>query len=86
MKSLLIINHGYKYKKKCLIKLFSIVKLQSKVQTSVFLGLGVDFVLPLSQQQEQQPPPKLEFDTKDQVLSMFYIGMKYFLCLLSADI
>ena len=30
-----------------------IVKLQSKVQTSV-LGLGVDFVLPLSQQQQQQ--------------------------------
>ena len=30
-----------------------IVKLQSKVQTSV-LGLGVDFVLPLSQQQEQE--------------------------------
>ena len=41
-----------------------IVKLQSKVQTSV-LGLGVDFVSPLSQQQEQQeqqqePPPKSE--------------------------
>ena len=35
-----------------------IVKLQSQVQTSV-LGLGVDFVLPLSQQQEQEePPPK----------------------------
>ena len=33
------------------------VKLQSQVQTSV-LGLGVDFVLPLSQQ-EQQPPPKI---------------------------
>ena len=30
---------------------------KSKVQTSV-LGLGVDFVFPLSQQQEQQPPPK----------------------------
>ena len=30
-----------------------IVKLQSKVQTSV-LGLGVDFVLPLSQQEEQE--------------------------------
>ena len=29
------------------------VKLQSKVQTSV-LGLGVDFVLPLSQQEQQQ--------------------------------
>ena len=29
------------------------VKLQSKVQTSV-LGLGVDFVLPLSQQQEEE--------------------------------
>ena len=37
-----------------------VVKLQSKVQTSV-LGLGVDFLSPLSQQQEQQeeePPPK----------------------------
>ena len=37
-----------------------VVKLQSKVQTSV-LGLGVDFVFPLSQQQQQeeeQPPPK----------------------------
>ena len=42
-----------------------IVKIQSKVQISV-LGLGVDFVLPLSQEQEQQeqqeqqeePPPK----------------------------
>ena len=41
------------------------VKLQSPVQTSV-LGLGVDFVLPLSQQQQEQeqqekkdePPPK----------------------------
>ena len=35
------------------------VKLQAKVQTSV-LGLGVDFVLPLSQQeqQEEEPPPK----------------------------
>jgi len=30
-----------------------IVKLQSKVQTSV-LGLGVDFVLPLSQQEQEQ--------------------------------
>ena len=29
-----------------------IVKLQSKVQISVF-GLGVDFVLPLSQQEEE---------------------------------
>ena len=42
----------------------SIVKLQSKVQTSV-LRLGVDFVFPLSQQQQEQeqqqqqePPPK----------------------------
>ena len=40
-----------------------IVKLQSKAQTSV-LGLGVDFVFPLSQHQEQEqeqeqlPPPK----------------------------
>ena len=40
-----------------------VVKLQSKVQTSV-LGLGVDFVFPLSQQkqqqeqQQEQPPPK----------------------------
>ena len=34
------------------------VKLQSKVQTSVF-ELGVDFVLPLSQEQEEeQAPPK----------------------------
>ena len=54
-----------------------IIKLQSEVQTSV-LGLGVDFVLPLSQQQqeeqeeqEEEPPPKLEFDTKDQVLCFF---------------
>ena len=39
-------------KKKILTK-YDIVKLQSKVQTSV-LGLGVDFVLPLSQQQEQE--------------------------------
>ena len=31
----------------------NIVKLQSKVQTSV-LGLGVDFILPLSQQQQQE--------------------------------
>ena len=30
-----------------------IVKLQSEVQTSV-LGLGVDFVLPLSQQEQQE--------------------------------
>ena len=30
-----------------------IVKLQSKVQTSV-LGLGVDFVLPLSQEEEEE--------------------------------
>ena len=46
------------------------VKLQSKVQS---LGLGVDFVFPLSEQQEQEePPPKytrmkhprsLKFDT-----------------------
>ena len=49
----------------CLItcfRTFDVVKLQSKVQTSV-LGLGVDFVLPLSQQQQQQqqqqePSPK----------------------------
>ena len=40
-----------------------IVNIQSKVQTSV-LGLGVDFVFPLSQQKQQQeqqqeePPPK----------------------------
>ena len=33
-----------------------VVKLQSKVQTSV-LGLGVDFLSPLSQQQEQQEEP-----------------------------
>ena len=31
---------------------FVAIKLQSKVQTSV-LGLGVDFVLPLSQEQEE---------------------------------
>ena len=36
-----------------------IVKLQSKVQTSV-LGLGVDFVLPLSQQQQQQEQEQQE--------------------------
>ena len=36
---------------------YLIVKLQSHVQTSV-LGLGVDFVLRLSQQQEQEPSPK----------------------------
>ena len=41
----------------------SVVKFQSQVQTSV-LGLGVDFVLPLSQQEKEQkqeqeePPPK----------------------------
>ena len=42
-----------------------VVKLQSNVQTSVF-GLGVDFVLPLSQeeeeqeeQEEQEPPTKI---------------------------
>ena len=34
------------------------VKRQSKVQTLV-LGLGVEFVFPLSQEQEEeQPPPK----------------------------
>ena len=36
----------------------AVVNLQSQVHTSV-LGLGVDFVLPLSQQElEQEPPPK----------------------------
>ena len=51
--------------------LCQIVKLQSQVQTSV-LGLGVDFVLPLAQQQdhqeqEEEPQQKLwEFQTKDQ--------------------
>ena len=34
----------------------TIVKLQSKVQTSV-LGLRVDLVLPLSQEQEEQQQP-----------------------------
>ena len=33
----------------------TIVKLQFKVQTSV-LGIGVDFVLPLSQQQQKEQP------------------------------
>ena len=33
------------------------VRLQSKVQTSVF-RLGVDFVLQQEQEQEEQPPPK----------------------------
>ena len=33
-----------------------IVKLQSKVQASV-LGLGVDFVFPLSQEEEEQEQP-----------------------------
>ena len=38
---------------------YAVVKLQSLVQTS-HLGLGVDFVSPLSQQEEQdhEPPPK----------------------------
>ena len=68
--------------KNCLFLLdsLSIIKLQSKVQTSV-LGLGVDFVFRLSQQeqeqeqqeQEKEPPPKsirsgctgsLKFDIK----------------------
>ena len=42
---------------------------KSKVQTSV-LELGVDFVFPLSQEEQQESPPKskMEFDTKDQVL------------------
>ena len=48
-----------------------VVKLQSQVQTSV-LGLGVDFVLPLSRQEQEEPPSKsirrgctrsLKFDT-----------------------
>ena len=39
------------------IKIF--VKLQSKVQTSV-LGLGVDFVLPLSQEQEEEEQQQKE--------------------------
>ena len=50
------------------------VKLQSQVQTSV-LGLGVDFVLPLSQQQEQEqqeeqkePPPNISAVT-DPILT-----------------
>ena len=34
-------------------KKINFVKLQSQVQTSV-MGLGVDFVLPLSQQEQQQ--------------------------------
>ena len=59
-----------------------IVKLQSQVQTSV-LGIGVDFVLPLSQQQQEQheqqeqeePPPKLEFVTKDRVLYLYKVYM-----------
>ena len=48
------------YKSKAALAKNTIVKLQSQVQTSV-LGLGVDFVLPLSQQQEQEegPPPKV---------------------------
>ena len=46
---------------------------QTPVQSPDFsLGLGVDFVFPLSQE-EQQPPPKLEFDTKDQILSHFHL-------------
>ena len=49
-----------------------IVKLQSQVQ-----GLGVDFVFPLSQEEQEQPPPKytrrkhprsLKFDTKTDTL------------------
>ena len=54
--------------------ILNIVKLQSQVQTSV-LGLGVNFVLILSQQEqhkEEEPCTKIyqkgEFDTKDQVL------------------
>ena len=38
-----------------------IVKLQSQVQTSV-LGLGVEFVLPLSQQEQQQEEPPTKFN------------------------
>ena len=40
-------------KVKVMPRLNVIVKLQSKVQASV-LGLGVDFVFPLSQEQEEQ--------------------------------
>ena len=51
------------------------VKLQSQVQTSV-LGLGVDFVLPLSQQQEQEeeeeePPPKFNWSLTLKAKSCF---------------
>ena len=40
-----------------------IVKLQSKVQTSV-CGIGVDFVLPLAQQEEQQQQEEQESSPK----------------------
>ena len=56
---------------------FVVIKLQSKVQTSV-LGLGVDFVLPLSQQEQQEqqqqeePHQNREFDTEDHVLYDIY--------------
>ena len=54
----------------------NIVKLQSKLNSSVQVGQGVDFVFPLSQelqQQQEEPPPKstrtkctadMEFGTK----------------------
>ena len=42
-----------KIKLHCVKTHWFVVKLQSKVQTSV-LGLGVDFVLPLSQQEQEQ--------------------------------
>ena len=45
-------------------------KLKINCQTpGLGLRLGIDFVFPLSQQEQQEPPPKskMEFDTKDQV-------------------
>ena len=46
---------------------YKIVKLQSQVQTSV-LGLGVDFVLPLSQEQQQQS--SLKFTRMESIKSL----------------
>ena len=50
---------------------FVFVKLQSQVQTSV-LGLGVDFILPLSKEEEQALSQRVEQEEQDHHQTKYF--------------
>ena len=53
------------------------VKLQFKLNSPVQVGPGVDFVFPLSQQEEQQPPTKIYQNQAYYEAEILYVDLTH---------